>query len=455
MDTQPIESPGVYFPQDYYLTTLNFLSANGQRTELKKIMRELSYYEDIYTFAISGYIKIEDAQGFIESLQLTGNEYLEVNFGKVKNTPNTDDQLFRVYKIGDRVPAGNLNTEYYTLYFCSEELVLSEQKKISKSYKGMLISDIVSDVLNEQLKVNSKKINVIEDTTGMYDFIVPRMKPFETISWVSTYARPASTGNVGADMLFYETRDGFSFRSLQSMFQDDVYATYKYQQKNFNDKQEPMQEKAISVLQYEFNKAFDVVKDVASGSFANRLTTLDPMTRSFKTTDFDYDKFKDQVKSLNGDGVINNLENRFGDTLNKAAESVTKLLTSNAGQSNAKYINEKQAGFAKDIFAETYVPQRTAQLNLANYNVVKLAIPGDPGITAGKVIEFNLMTIKPTTKAKDLDKFYSGKYLVTAVRHIIQPLNGTYQSILEIAKDSTDNKYQNINQSEFKESITE
>ena len=455
MDTQPVESPGLYYPQDYYLKTLNFLTANGQRMELRKLMRELSYYEDIYTFAISGYIKIEDSQGFIESLQLTGNEYIEVNFGKVKNGPNTDDQLFRVYKVGDRVPSGNHNTEYYTLYFCSEELVLSEQRKISKSYKGMLISDIVSDVLNNQLQVNSKKINVIEETTGMYDFVVPRMKPFETISWVSTYARPAATGTIGADMLFFETRDGFNFRSLQSLFQGDVYATYKYQQQKLDSKTQPMQEKAISVLKYEFNKSFDIVKDVASGSFANKLITLDPTTRTYKTTNFDYNSFKDQAKSLNPDGVINNLQNRFGETLNQASDAVTKLLTSNAGEANIPYMKQKEAGFAKDIFAETYIPQRTAQLNLANYNVVKLAIPGDPGLTAGKVVEFNLMTLKPTTTKKDLDRFYSGKYLVTAVRHVIQPNNGSYQTILEIAKDSADTQYESVNNSDFKTSVTD
>jgi hypothetical protein len=81
---------------------------------------------------------------------------------------------------------------------------------------------------------------------------------------------------------------------------------------------------------------------------------------------------------------------------------------------------------------------RTAQLSLANYNVLKLLIPGDSGITAGRTIQFNLMTIKPSTKTKELDKFYSGKYLVTAVRHRILP-QGSFQTILEIAKDSSTN----------------
>ena len=66
---------------------------------------------------------------------------------------------------------------------------------------------------------------------------------------------------------------------------------------------------------------------------------------------------------------------------------------------------------------------------------MKLTIPGDPGITAGRTIQFDLMTIKPTSQNRDLDKFYSGKYLVTAVRHIIQ--NGVYQTVLEIIKESS------------------
>jgi len=55
-----------------------------------------------------------------------------------------------------------------------------------------------------------------------------------------------------------------------------------------------------------------------------------------------------------------------------------------------------------------------------------------------------LPSLKPSNTTKDLDKFYSGKYLVTAVRHIIES-GGTYQTILELAKDSTPTNYMNIN----------
>ena len=106
-----IESPGIFYPQDFSLTTLNFLTGSGQKIELKKLMVELCYYEDIYNFVTSGYITLIDAQGFIELMRITGNEYIEVNFGKVKNGKNNNNQVFRVYKSSNRKPSGNQNSE--------------------------------------------------------------------------------------------------------------------------------------------------------------------------------------------------------------------------------------------------------------------------------------------------------------------------------------------------------
>jgi hypothetical protein len=450
-----VESGGAYYPQDFSLKTLNLLIGSSQRFEMKKLMVEMSYYEDIYSFAVSGYITLVDSQGFIEKLQLTGNEFIEINFGKVKNAPNSDDQVFRVYKVGGRMPSGNMNSEVYTLYFCSEELMLSEQNKISKSFSGKKISDIVKNIVTDKLKVSSKKIDIIEETTGLYDFIVPRMKPFEAISWVSTYARPKSVGGVGSDMLFFETKNGFNFRSLQSMFKDNIYATYKYEAKNIDDKKQNFQEKSINVLNYEIGKPYDMLNEINSGTLANRLISLDPLSRNYKVTDFDYSKFKTQATSLNKGEVSNNLKNRLGQTETSAYESNLKLAFSNSSQQNVPYIKQ-QGGIAKDIFLESYVPNRTAQISLANYTTIKASIPGDPGITAGRTIQFNLLSLTPSTTKKELDKFYSGKYLVTAVRHIIQA-QGVYQTILEIAKDSTPTKYSSVknDSTQYKQAITE
>lgn len=440
----PADSPGAYTPQDFSIQSLNFITSSGNIINLKPIMVEMSIFEDIYSFSMSGYITVRDAQGFVELLQLTGNEFVKVDFGKMKNAPNNIVQTFKVYKVGNRTPDGNQNAENYTLYFCSEELMLSEQTKISQSYKGKKISQIVKDILTNKLKTNTEKIDSIEDTTGVYDIIVPRLKPFEAISWVSLYARPASTNLVGADMLFFETRNGYNFRSLQSMYSQPIYATYKHQPQNLDYSIQTFHEKATSVLKYELVKSYDSLNDTNSGAFANRLVTIDPLTRSFKTTDFSLSKYRNNSKSLNSGAPTNLTKNRLGVPQDQNYNANFKVSISNSNQTDVAYIKERQGSTAKDLFIETIIPMRTAQISLANYTVLKLSIPGDPGITVGRTIQFNVLSLKPTQKEKPLDKFYSGKYLVTAVRHVIQA-QGVYQTILEVAKDSSNTEYSSGN----------
>ena len=97
----PVETSGAFYPQDFSLKTLNILTASGQKFEMRKLLVELSYFEDIYAFATSGYATFQDQQGLIESLRLTGNEYIQMSFGKIKDGANSTEQTFRIYKVGN------------------------------------------------------------------------------------------------------------------------------------------------------------------------------------------------------------------------------------------------------------------------------------------------------------------------------------------------------------------
>jgi hypothetical protein len=226
------------------------------------------------------------------------------------------------------------------------------------------------------------------------------------------------------------------------MFKDPVYNTYKYQAKNIDETEQSMQEKLNTVLEYEINKPYDVLNEVSAGTMASRLLSIDPISRTFKTTDFSLDKYKAQAKSLNANSPINETKNRLGVKETEAYDSSFKVVIGNSGQQNVPYIKQKDGSVAKDIFIETFVPNRTAQIALANYTSLKMSIPGDPGITAGRTINFNILSLNPKER-RELDKFYSGKYLVTAVRHLIITPD-RYQTILEITKESSPTAEPNV-----------
>ena len=406
-------------------------------------------FEDIYSFVVSGYVILVDAVGLMEKLQLDGNEYLRVVYGKSRSQSNlASDHYFRIYKVGNRRPIGNYSSEFFTLYFCSEELLLSEQKKISKSYKqGRQIASakdaeeadmgIINDILQNELDVSPYKIDTIEETYGTYNFVIPRLKPLEAISWLSTYARPMNN-KVGADMLFFQTSRGFNYRSLQSLYQQEPYATYKYQPKNVDQvgQKISLYEGLTSVLDFQYVKAFDTLHETSSGTYANRLISVDPLSKKYNITDFSYSDYTAKAESLNKNPVIGASQNKFGIKQTQAYDGKLKVFVSNANQDRLEYVKDKPGSVAKDIYAETFIPYRTAQIALANYTVLKLLIPGDSFLTAGKTINFNLYSlVTDQNENRQLDKYFSGKYLVTAVRHIIQS-SGGYQTILEVAKES-------------------
>ena len=426
---------GLIYPQDFSLDAIDIITDGQQVYKLKNLLVELSFFEDIYAFACSGYVILKDAVGLIETLKLHGTEFINIAYGKTRSEDPAAKiiRTFRIYKIGNRKPSGNINSEFFTVYFCSEEMLLSEQLKLSKGFKGQQISDIIKTILTDQncLNVKNKKIQYIEPTFGTYDFVIPRLKPFEAISWLSTYARPI--GRQGADMLFFETNDGFYFRSLQSMFAESVYGTYIHKPANINNSD--LASGLNTVLEYEFVKTFDSLEATESGIYSSKLITIDPLTRTQKITNFN-------KNDLNGYSASGEGTNRLGKKQTEMYNSSLKLAFSNSGEKDKAYIKQNASGVSNDIYIETYVPNRTAQIALANYTVIKAIIPGDTAITAGRTVNFQLYSnnFDPEMSNREFDKFFSGKYLVTAVRHVIQS-QGVFQTILELAKESLKSSY--------------
>lgn len=432
------------YPTDYYLEELNLITSltNG-KINLTTFMVELNLFEDIFSSTISGEVLVSDALGLISNFYLSGTEFLEVKLKKSKEDPHSISRNYRVYKISKRVTGESNAYEVYAINFCSEEFVIAEQYRISKAFKGTEISKIIKTILNKYIKVgigNKTKEIYIEDTMGPYDFILPNKKLFETINWLSTYARPKS-GAPGADMLFYENGAGYNLKSLQTLYKQASYQVYKYDPKNIST---DLNQQVTNVLHFEPLDFFDTLGAIANGTFGNRLITIDPLTRTFKVdNDFSYKTYYGKAKKLNNNAPINNYQNRHKKTMydtppGELEVGTLRLATENTNQKKQKYIAQNPDLVANDINIRTYMPNRVAQLALSNYSRIKITIPGDTKLFAGRVVEFNIYGINGTND-RQVDLFYSGKYLVTAIRHIVR--NNSYITVMELAKDSVQTAY--------------
>jgi hypothetical protein len=80
---------------------------------------------------------------------------------------------------------------------------------------------------------------------------------------------------------------------------------------------------------------------------------------------------------------------------------------------------------------------------LINHTKLKLRVQGNSLLSAGDTIDFNLLSYFGGEN-KTLDQYYSGKYLVTAIRHNFTG-DGVYQSIIRDIKRKSPVQLQSAN----------
>jgi hypothetical protein len=272
---------------------------------------------------------------------------------------------------------------------------------------------------------------------------------------MSTYAQPA-TGTTGADMIFYENTDGFNFRSLQSIITDTPYGNgraYNYSPQNVSGTN--INYDIYTIISYKFIQVFDTLQSITDGAFANKLISLDPLLRTANTTSFNYNDTTGPVQPTNGEilqpyfqnaKTLNRyplaveMNNRLNKTVSQSYDAVVKVLTSNMHERKDPRITASATTLnttVPNIGIETYIPNRTAQLSLINQVKLEVIIPGDPGMSVGRVVTLNIPNYRgdASKQTAGLDSYFSGNYIVTAVRHKMD-IRGIYNCILEVCSDS-------------------
>jgi very-short-patch-repair endonuclease len=144
--------------------------------ELKPHLVELNFFEDLYNNSISGKLVISESIGFLSKIGINGTEFIKISFSKVNDPSDTIDRTFRIYSITDRVYDVAKLFESYTINFCSEEFVVAQQYRISKSFQNKKISEIISSILNDR-KIEFKSEFKFDDCKYKshlkFDFYIP------------------------------------------------------------------------------------------------------------------------------------------------------------------------------------------------------------------------------------------------------------------------------------------
>lgn len=397
----------------YELLSVTILSSTGIDRDVKFIVEDLNIYQDIYSSVISGEVILKDANNILSELSLCGNEYLYIKFQTLDYVPF--EKYFRIYKISD-VKFRNATSLSYKIQFCSEEFILNQQTRISKSYKNQKTSDIVYDIVTKYLGVDSKKFIAdvnYEETINNQNIIIPNEKPFEAINWVSSFS---INSNLSSAYTFFETQSGFKFKSLQKMVETRGYTTLYISPQNIVSEESSRLDNKFIINNLEITQMFDLLSTMANGGYSSKMLNLD-LTHG-KASVLSFNPVNNNIKKLNNYLPFNEAVNRNGVNLINDSSYV-------------RYFPNFQGSLV-----DKWLLQRAAQFALLNNTRMNVMIYGDSQIEAGMVVGVDFPNIVQLNNSQESsrDNYKSGNYLVTSVRHRIY--ENRFTTYLELCKDS-------------------
>lgn len=398
---------------------IELINYKGDFIDISELVQELNIYEDIYSPTLSGNAIIVDALDLPSTYPMTGEEQIQIE-AKSPNSEYAFKFRFYVYKLSGRnVERGRAQS--YVLHFTSRETIVDINKKISKSFKGSG-ETIIQELVNGKTGLNSQKKLFVEPTGNTFKFISAYWSPIKTINWVT---QRSTNKNGAANYLFFETSQSFEYVSAEKLLSGKAVAEYVFSDVDSRTGSPNEFSKGQGyVKNLTSNVMFDYMRRTAMGMYSGKLLTFDTNTRVIEGNEYDYLKDFERVKHLDQYPV-----------------TTDSLLRSKIATLYFIEKNDVSSGNPQP-YKDWFIQRNSLMEQLSAYRLA-VEVYGRTDIKVGQVIDFTINSFKQFTEAEKFDiedDIYSGKYLITAIRHRI--IGNEHTMFMEIIKDSFASKLQ-------------
>ena len=357
----------------------------------------ITYFESLKSPSISLSIQFIDVDQLISREGITGGEYLDL----IIQTPNYDDFVISPDKHSLMLNSvkdvkTSSSKQIATLEFVSVESIVNETSRVSKRFSGN-VSDLVTELLiGDKRGIQTSKNLDKDQAFNKYSFIGNMKRPFDTIQWLCP---KAATDDKNCGFLFYETLDGYFFKSIQKLLDSDAIVYEKPEKPVDSD---------FKIIENNLDSTNDIGMNCRLGMYANKTIYIDLETGTTKTTDYKISEvgLKKPPKLPNG---LEDFPTRL----------MLRLLDKGAMQKGSK----KDEG-EKETELAIFQNKAYARNNLLFSQALSISVPFNPDMRAGQMIEVKLPVKKSddqeqTDYGSDRDNDISGKYLVSELKHSI------------------------------------
>ena len=422
---------GIQYAGEYTLEDVRLFASSGNIIPLNGLTVSISLFENIFSPTMSGTITLLDANSIVSNLPIIGQEFLSF---KIKTASITEGGTsiidftknpFSVYKIDQRIEG--TNSELITLHFASPEMLRNLRTRVSKSYTNT-IDNIAIDVIQNSRYINSKKDLFIEETVGVRKIISPNSNPFTFIQKLSSEA--ISKNNGSPFFLFYENKEGFNFRSLDSLYAQPITAEYNtgefYHQESSGTVVKNVLEEYSRPISHEMVAVNDTVKNVRGGLLASDLITYDIYSKKYERKNFRYfNNFNDYGRLGNSPIYNTNFIDEFDNTVDNFTNANIHLhpTSKNNGSDAQHYVLDPTAKNIKSLYSpngieNTLLPRQSKFVELNKGVSLNVKVHGSTNISVGQIIQFNKKTVGNANESGDFDPYYTGRYIISNLRHI-------------------------------------
>ena len=436
---------------DFRLSEALIITSAGIEISVKGNIVGLSLFEDCQRSTISGEVLIQDSGDFIGVGPIIGQEYflLKIQTPSLKKDGDIIDytkNVFIVNSVENRTEVGN-NVSMYLLSFTTSELVKNQRTRVNESLNGTY-SSIVEDMLR---RVNCQKQIFIEPTNGIKRIVAPNISPFGVISLALKQSTSSLAENLSPSYMFYETTQGYHFRTLASMYAQPVAQTYtSYVPGSQVDKGiADIETQLGNIIDYEIIENSDSLFNFTTGVYASKLIVHNIYSKSFNEYQYNYfDHFSKErhITSYHDKKqfpIFSDVSIEKDGSRSSDFPSRTYLSSISQGETdtNNTTVDGTEPYAAPD--PQNSIQERASTMNqLEKGLLLNIVTHGNTSVNAGDVVIVDIPHVASVKKADNPknDRFYQGVFLVKRIKHEFNFTDKKHTTYMTLVKDSLTKK---------------
>ena len=401
----------------------------------------IAYFENLMSDTLRATITFTDTgtgssdkikESILEGLPIVGTEKVVLKF-EDNNKVTIGDKPELVMYVNKVTPiSDDTRKTQIQLDLVSAEFIRNEKARITKRYDGK-ISDHVKQLLTEGncIGLKTKKdISDIDETLNNYNYIGNNKKPFYIINWLSRKSISAENQKKGksAGYFFFETADGFHFKSIDSLFAQE-------QKKSiiFNETPGIPEGYDLKALEYSKDNNVNVQNKLKMGAYSTRTILFDPFTTYYEVVTPNAATNEDDLKL--GGKKLPKLNEEFDcPGANKEFTRTTYYLLDKGTLATGDTKQQLEKKDEQNFEYKEILNQSIMRYNQFFSSTANVTIPGDFSLHAGEMVYLDVPQLEEK-RAENLSKQNSGLYIIAGLTHYIHVTEGTFTK-LSLARDS-------------------